>query len=326
MSLGKRMLNPRPMAVVALVSLALTLSAFVASIACESNYADCEDEHKRRAGQSHTRTPEVALSPIFLAGTQPPDNKEQAGGATEHAKPPCPLACKVAVRTFDAPVALFTALLVFVVSVQLIWMARQESVLQDSVNVASKAAAAALTQAEAFKLSERAYVKMSHDPPGVEFHVTSEGQSWLTVGLSVKNWGKTPARVVKAVICYRCTPGIEMLPEKPVYDENAVHAQVQAFLVTNDFTGYVYERRIPTQQVIDVKEGRSNLWVYGHVEYLDIFDVLHVAGYGTFYVPEYDDPARYGPRQFEKRSNLVFITALTYNYDRKKQSDNAAAS
>jgi len=321
MSLAKRMLNPRPMAVVALAILVLTLSAFVASIACESNYADCEDEHKRRIGQSHTRTPEVALSPIFLAGTQPPDKKEQAGGAAEHAKPPCPLACKVVVRTFDAPVALFTALLVFAISVQLIWMARQESILQDSVNVASKAAAAALTQAEAFKLSERAYVKMSHDPPGVEFHVTSEGQSWLTVGLNVKNWGRTPARILKAVICYRCTPGTEMLPEKPVYDENAVHAQVQAFLVHNDFTGYVYERRIPTQQVIDVKEGRSNLWVYGHVEYLDIFDVLHVAGYGSFYVPEYDDPARYGPGQFEKRSNLVFITELTYNYDRKEQSD-----
>lgn len=315
------------MAVVALVIFALTLSVFVASIACESNYVDCEDEkHKRQSALSLTRTPEVALSPIFLAGTKPPDKKEQASGATEHAKPPCPLACKVVVRTFDAPVGLFTALLVFVVSVQLIWMARQESVLQDSVDVASKAAATALAQAEALKLSERAYIKMSHDPPGVEFHVTSEGQSWLTVGLSVKNWGKTPTRVVKAVICYRCTPGIEMLPEKPVYDENAVHAQVQAFLVTNDFTGYVYERRIPTQQVIDVKEGRSNLWVYGHVEYLDIFDVLHVAGYGTFYVPEYDDPARYGPGQFQKRSNLVFITELTYNYDRKKQSDNAAAS
>ena len=112
-----------------------------------------------------------------------------------------------------------------------------------------------------------------------------------------------------------------MLPEKPVYDENAVHAQVQAFLVTNDFVSSVYERRIATQQLIDVKEGRSNLWVYGHVEYLDIFDVLHVAGYGRFYVPEYDDPARYGPGQFEKRNNLVFITELAYNYDRKEQSD-----
>jgi len=324
MSLGKRMLNPRPMAVVTLVILALTLSAFVAYVACESNYADCEDEkHRRLSGQSHTRTPEVALSPIFLAGTKPPDKKEQASGATEHAKPPCPLACKVIVRTFDDPVALFTALLVFVVFLQLIWMARQESVLQDSVDVASKAADAALTQAEALKLSERAYVKMSHDPPGVEFHRTSEGQSWLTVGLSVKNWGKTPARVVKAVICYRCTPGIEMLPKMPVYDENAVHAQVQSFLVTNDFAGYLYERLIPTEHVIAVKEGRSNLWVYGHVEYLDMFDVLHVAGYGTFYVPEYDEPARYGPGQFEKRSNLVFITEPTYNYDRRKQSDDS---
>jgi hypothetical protein len=325
MSLGKRLLKPRPMAVVALVLLALTLSVFVAYVACESSNADCESErHKRQSGQSSTRTPEVALSPIFLAGTKPPDAEEQAGSATAHATPPCPLACKVVVRTFDAPVALFTVLLVFLVSLQSIWMARQESVLQDSVDVANKAADAALTQAEALKLSERAYVKMSHDPPGVEFHVTSEGQSWLTVGLSVKNWGKTPARVVKAVICYRCTPGIETLPEKPVYDENAVHGQVQSFLVTNDFAGYTYERLIPRQQVNEVKEGRSNLWVYGHVEYLDIFDELHVAGYGAFYVPEYDEPAHYGPGRFEKRSNLVFITEPTYNYDRKKQSADSA--
>src|SRR5687767_11778257 len=117
MSLAKRMLNPRPMAVVALAILALTLSVFVAYVACDSNYADCEDEkHKRQSGQSQTRTPEVALSPIFLAGAKPLDKKEQASGATEQAKAACPLACKVVVRTFDAPVGLFTALLVFVVA------------------------------------------------------------------------------------------------------------------------------------------------------------------------------------------------------------------
>src|SRR5436190_9530731 len=102
MSLGKRMLEPRPMAVVAIAILALTLSVFIAYVACESNYADCEGEnHRRQSGQSPTRTPEVALSPILLAGTKPPDKKEQAAGATEHVKPPCPLACKVVVRTFD---------------------------------------------------------------------------------------------------------------------------------------------------------------------------------------------------------------------------------
>lgn len=301
------------MALVALVLLALTLSVSVAYVVCESSYADCESEkHKRQSG--HARTPEVALSPIFLAGTQPPDKKEPASSAAE---PACPLACKIVVRNFDDPVALFTGLLVFLVSVQLLWMARQEAVLQNSVDAAGKAAHAALTHAEALKLSERAYVKMSHDPPGLEFHVTSEGQAWLSVGLSVKNWGKTPARVVKAVVCYRCIPGTEMLPEKPVYNENAVHAQVQAFLVTNDFVGYVYQRLIPPEQVIDVKEGRSNLWAYGHVEYLDVFDVPHVAGYGSVYVPEFDvyDPKVHGPEEFKKRNNLVFITEPNYNYD-----------
>src|SRR5215213_2592897 len=114
----QRVLKRRPTVVVALVVLALTLLlASVARVLCESNYPDCENQRQtRHSTQFGSRTPEVALSPILLPGAQPAQQQEQKSGAAANAKPQCPLACKAVVRTFADPIALFSALLIFVVA------------------------------------------------------------------------------------------------------------------------------------------------------------------------------------------------------------------
>ena len=61
---------------------------------------------------------------------------------------------------------------------------------------------------------ERAYVKISHPSPGIR-HVNSDGTIWLTV--SVKNYGRTPARVTNVVIKPVVRAGDQMMSQHEAY-------------------------------------------------------------------------------------------------------------
>jgi hypothetical protein len=183
----------------------------------------------------------------------------------------------------------------------------------------------ALRQADAIRLAERAYVKMSHNPPGVQFADSGSGVFWIS--LSVKNYGRTPARVLKSVICHATAPTDQPFPVPPDYGApTARHAAMEAFLVANDFAGYPYEAEIPPHHFTKVKNGSYRFWVFGYVEYIDAFDRTHRAGYGRVYEPRLDEEWRYpkSTDDFKNRSNLVFITEPDYNYDRERGNDKAA--
>lgn len=170
---------------------------------------------------------------------------------------------------------------------------------------------------ESTKVIERAYVKLSHNPPGVQFNDSAYGEFWVSIHL--KNYGQTPATAIECVICHACLPSGEKLPAHPNYDvPTAQRSQLQAFLVRDDYAGYAYESRFPPQHLISVKNGSYKLWVYGYIEYVDMFQRRHVAGYGRMYDHRLDIEALYPEGEFPKRSNLVFVTEPNYNYDREK--------
>jgi hypothetical protein len=161
---------------------------------------------------------------------------------------------------------------------------------------------------------ERAYVKISHPPPGIE-QLDSSGHIWLTV--SIKNYGRTPARVTDVVLKPVVVPRGDQLPIVPDYTMQNEGPKPEAFLVTDDefFLSRFY--RITPDEMSKVKDLLSDLYIIGYVDYIDQFDQHHRGGYGRQYQPMIDVKTRYETdEEFAQRNNLTVITHAGYNYDR----------
>jgi len=168
-----------------------------------------------------------------------------------------------------------------------------------------------------FKIVERAYIKMSHLPPGIE----TEGITGLFgVTLEIANFGKTPARVTDVVLTPVIVPHDKGLPKKPDYQLPAIRDNIpNAFLVTEDKFFLTQSFKIPKLETISILELKANLYVIGFVDYVDQFGQRHRGGYARLYRPRRDDRSRYRTDEaFEQRSNLVFVTQDGYNYDRAR--------
>jgi hypothetical protein len=175
-------------------------------------------------------------------------------------------------------------------------------------------------QESATKTIERAYVKMSHDPPGLNFEKPI-GAFWLRS--NIKNYGRTPARISDVLITFKILPSSDSLPRIPEYQKlPGSRESPKAFLVTEDefFISALFDMK-PVDPV-DIDAGVMKLWVYGYVDYIDNFKQRHRAGYARVYQHQADDPSIYaGDEMFKKRSNLVFVTQAGYNYDRPRKKD-----
>lgn len=181
---------------------------------------------------------------------------------------------------------------------------------------ATKAAGARADSA--IRTIERAYVKMSHYPPGLNIEDAS-GMCW--VKLQVKNFGHTPARVIDAFVTVKVLPNNEPISANPVYKTNLITSVYRVFLVTGDeATYYPTPFNIGPSSVSDLRSGALNLWLIGHVDYLDMFGRQYRAGYARMYRYEVDMRALYpnggiGDEAYANRNNLVFVTEEGYNYD-----------
>ena len=156
-----------------------------------------------------------------------------------------------------------------------------------------------------FRVTERAYVKMSHtSPPGLDW--AESGSNWFLVDVVVKNFGRTPARVIGVMLTYRVIPNGQTMPDTPVYtgdDDWRDHAA--AFLVTNDDFHQQGQFELSSTDKDAVVKQRATLFFYGYVDYIDQFGQRHRAGYGRQYM--------HGLPQ----NNLVFPESGRLNYDRK---------
>jgi len=161
---------------------------------------------------------------------------------------------------------------------------------------------------------ERAYVKISHPPPGIR-HLNSNGSFSLTV--SIKNYGRTPASVTDVVIKRIVLRHGDSLPPEPDYTVAREDSKPQAFLVTNDELFLPRAYRISPEEMSKVKDGTAVLYMIGYVDYTDQFGQHHRGGYGREYRPGIDERARYKTDdEFDRRSNLIVLAEEGYNYDR----------
>jgi hypothetical protein len=186
--------------------------------------------------------------------------------------------------------------------------------------------------------AERAYVTMSHEPPGLEIDTAALVQGGQAVAnqdvrirVKVTNGGNTPARVKTVSVQTRV--GKAPLPAEPPHDAAAAN-RVSAFLVKNDSFIDTRKWTIPSAQIADIRSvgnlmdaHPTKLWVFGYVDYVDQFDVRHRSGYARVYDPTVDQhpPNPAAPHdstsalRWKARNNLPFETQAGYNFDRPRQ-------
>jgi hypothetical protein len=159
---------------------------------------------------------------------------------------------------------------------------------------------------------ERAYVKISHPSPGIE-QLDPSGHFWLTV--SIKNYGRTPARVTDVVLKPVVVPHGDPLPTVPDYTKQTEDPKAQAFLVTEDEFNLSRLYRITPDEMSKVKNLLSDLYIIGYVDYVDQFYQPHRGGYARQYWPTID---RRTGEEFAHRNNLTVVTQEGYNYDEER--------
>jgi hypothetical protein len=189
--------------------------------------------------------------------------------------------------------------------------------LRDSklaAEAATKSADAALLNAEAVKLAERAYVKMSHYSAPNRPALSFEDSGVFTIKVRVKNHGRTPATVLTARFTYQVLPAGTKPSAIPDYQAGR-HLAVGpgTFLVTDDdYKHTCVFQPLPVEERAAIDGGQKILWFYGYADYRDEFDSVHRSGYGRVYIP----------KGATDGNNLIFSDALEkYNYDDPKPDD-----
>lgn len=104
--------------------------------------------------------------------------------------------------------------------------------MNQTVIATKDSADAALKTALNMEAAERAYVKMSHCPPGL--HQAPPPNSIYIIDVQVKNFGQTPATITNLVLVKRILPRNQRLPEIPEYFSPAEGERPNIFLVRED--------------------------------------------------------------------------------------------
>lgn len=215
--------------------------------------------------------------------------------------------------------AIFTVVLAVVAILQIVLFWDQLSLMRGALNASKSAADAALEQAKAITQSERAYVKMSHYPPGLVQTPRSSGHE---VRLQIKNFGNTPANVTRVVLDYKIIPHGEPLPAIPDFTHQK-EIRMASFLIREDEISDWYQIPLVADEVRCIKsESKGVLFIYGYIDYVDQFNSRYRAGYGRRYDPVQDDrPEDMTDDRYNQRNNLLYITDAGYNYDRPQPID-----
>ena len=193
---------------------------------------------------------------------------------------------------------------------------------------------------------ERAYVSLSHLPPGLELDTvqTTSGdgiaRSAVRLDIRLQNNGHTPARITRVLL--RPFFGAS-LPADPQYNEGEYGEARGGFIASTGSVVIGQEWLLPSERLTQIKsvgnlmrdEEPLKLWIIGYVDYIDQFDVRHRSGYARIYDPRIDSRRDYNKRgffasgdiamgrafdqeAFDGRNNLLFVGLHTYDYDRPR--------
>jgi hypothetical protein len=171
-------------------------------------------------------------------------------------------------------------------------------ILRRQTRASVAAAKAAKASADAVVMAERAYVDISHDPPGLQM-----GND-IRFSVTIRNHGRTPAYVSSPLMILAISE-IPNLPPQLPYGSTVI--QPTTFLMPGQtFHKWELFPQFPEVDVQMINSGQRTLWLFGYVDYRDTFRALHRGGYARRYIPT-PLPG--------STNNLVFVSEPGYNYD-----------
>lgn len=197
-------------------------------------------------------------------------------------------------RTFEDPVALFTAVLtfftglLFVATCGLWYMAvRQARDMKDSIAVNKVSADAAKKSADvgerALTHLERPYLFLTYERP--DFSSVGDGAMSFRVRFKFKNYGRTPA-----IIRHVCADvgRFERLPETLTYDAADSIFEMREMVVgptdeTEEFRRKIFA--LERDEANAVQAGKSFICLYGTLSYDDVFETRHGSEFCWIYDP-----------------------------------------
>jgi hypothetical protein len=151
--------------------------------------------------------------------------------------------------------AIFTFCLIFVGSVQIGLFVWQLRLMKKAAVDAGKSADAALKTAKSIETANRAFVKMSHEPPGLDLNE----MGGASVQMRVKNFGKTPAIIIDVLFDFKCIDNIASIPVNPPIIENVT--QGSAFLVEGDEFFFQHQHSLGAPVTDKLKGGKGTVLV-----------------------------------------------------------------
>jgi hypothetical protein len=156
----------------------------------------------------------------------------------------------------------------------------EESATQ--MRIARDAADAAKASADAVRNSERAWILASiGNLPNVNPTPNSVQVLWIFPTL--KNYGKTPARIKRIAGVVKLIPPGQQLPAVPEYPTGQGFDERVDLVLPPE--GQMQPRLgFSAQEFIEVQNGSQTLYVHGFVEYLDVHDIERRTAYCFSYV------------------------------------------
>jgi hypothetical protein len=178
---------------------------------------------------------------------------------------------------------LLTIALAFIASVQAVLFVWQLRLMRESTKVAADSAKAALAQAEAVKLSERAYVFVEivitygHAAPGVVNPIQMKVQAC--------NYGKTPAIVTKIRAYADVRAGTDVPQTLVQHDAAEQRLPPGLGIAAGGHYDVDVAKTLPSYEAESVNGGSRTLYCVGAVEYHDIMHTVHETSFCWQYVP-----------------------------------------
>jgi hypothetical protein len=156
----------------------------------------------------------------------------------------------------------------------------EESVTQ--MTIARDAADAAKASADAVLNSERAWVLVDIGKLP-DFNPTPNRVEILWLFPTLKNYGKTPARIKRVAGVVKLIPPGQQLPAVPDYPKGQGFDEVVDIVLPPQFPMSA-RLNVSGQEFIEVRDGRQTLYVHGFVEYLDVHEIKRCSAYCLVYV------------------------------------------
>jgi hypothetical protein len=246
---------------------------------CDSYESTCKtaNEQQQERKDYERKPSEIVFGFPYTIYPNAPKEK----GIQIQTSPTCSTKCEIKKKTLDEPVALFTLLLGYLVLLQLTWMARQEKVLNASVEVAKTAAEAAKKSADA---AVRIYLPVLLGRPDdlaqLDSPIPADGGTYGSSPVQLVptrysgiswvefiNHGRSEAFPINLLTGWSVTA---QLPNKPVYNHGHTLPHSSVIKSGDKFKAYLYRTiELSEREIAEIRTEKSWLWFYGTLIYQD---------------------------------------------------------